>query len=55
MRKSLQTQKKAAPTISNGISEMCISVDGEKFKVVFIDKLKPKAKSYKQANLPTDL
>jgi hypothetical protein len=53
--KKFTNAKKAAPTISNGISEMCISVDGEKFKVVFIDKLKPKAKSYKQANLPTDL
>lgn len=53
--KKFTNAKKAAPTITNGISEMCISVDGEKFKVVFIDKLKPKAKSYKQANLPTDL
>jgi hypothetical protein len=53
--KKFTNAKKASPTISNGISEMCISVDGEKFKVVFIDKLKPKAKSYKQANLPTDL
>jgi hypothetical protein len=53
--KKFTNAKKASPTISNGISEMCISVDGEKFKVVFIDKLKPKAKSYKQADLPTDL
>ena len=53
--KKFTNAKKASPTISNGISEMCISVDGEKFKVVFIEKLKPKAKSYKQAVLPTDL
>ena len=47
--------KKAPPTITNGISEMIFTVDGEKFRVVFIEKLKPKQKSYKQADLPTDL
>lgn len=53
--KKFTNAKKTAPTITNGISELIITVDGEKFKVVFIDKLKPKQKSYKQANLPTDL
>jgi hypothetical protein len=53
--KKFTNLKKTSPTISNGISEMCVAVDGEKFKVVFIDKLKPKAKTYKQADLPTDL
>ncbi len=53
--KKFTNLKKTSPTISNGISEMCVAVDGEKFKVVFIEKLKPKAKTYKQANLPTDL
>ena len=53
--KKFTNAKKTAPTVTNGISEMIITVDGEKFKVVFIDKLKPKQKSYKQANLPTDL
>lgn len=53
--KKFYNLKKQAPTISNGISEMIYTVDGEKFRVVFIDKLKPKQKSYKQADLPTDL
>lgn len=47
--------KKTAPSITNGISEMIFTVDGEKLKIVFIDKLKPKQKSYKQAELPGDL
>ncbi len=34
---------------------MIFTVDGEKFRIVFIDKLKPKQKSYKQAELPGDL
>jgi hypothetical protein len=29
--------------------------DGQKLRVVFIDKLKPKTKEYKQAALPEDL
>jgi hypothetical protein len=53
--KKFTNTKKTAPTITNGISEMAISADGEKFRVVFIDKLKPKAKSLKPATLPDDL
>lgn len=53
--KKFYNAKKLSPTITNGISEMIFTSDGEKFKVVFIDKLKPKQKSYKQADLPTDL
>lgn len=34
--------EKQQPTIANGISEMIYTVDGEKFKVVFIESLKPK-------------
>ncbi len=30
------------PAIINGISEMIYTIDGEKFKVIFIDVLKPK-------------
>src|SRR5690554_7581696 len=30
------------PTVTNGISEMIINADRERFRVVFIDKLKPK-------------
>ncbi|MCE3295954.1 MAG: hypothetical protein K0R65_1668 [Crocinitomicaceae bacterium] len=53
--KKFYNAKKTAPAITNGISEMVFTADGEKFRVVFIDKLKPKAKSYKNANLPDDL
>lgn len=53
--KKFYNAKKQAPVITNGISEMIFTVDGEKFRVVFIEKLKPKQKSYKQADLPTDL
>jgi hypothetical protein len=47
--------KKQAPTISNGISELIYTAEGEKFKIIFIDKLKPKSKEYNKAVLPTDL
>lgn len=53
--KKFANAKKLAPTIENGISEMIFTVDGEKLRIVFIDKLKPKAKSYKSVNLPDDL
>ena len=53
--KKFYNAKKQPPTITNGISEMIFTADGEKFRVVFIDKLKPKAKSYKPVQLPEDL
>ena len=55
MDKNVYTAKKQPPLIINGISEMIITPSGEKFKVVFIDKLKPKPKSYKAVQLPDDL
>jgi len=55
MDKKFYSLKKQAPTINNGISEMIVTSDGEKFRVVFIEKLKPKAKSYKAVQLPEDL
>lgn len=55
MDKKFYNAKKTSPVITNGISEMIFTADGEKFRVVFIDKLKPKAKSFKNANLPDDL
>lgn len=55
MDKKFYNAKKTPPTITNGISEMIFTPDGEKFRVVFIEKLKPKAKSYKNADLPDDL
>jgi hypothetical protein len=47
--------KKESPTIVNGISEMIFTDAGEKFKVVFIDQLKPKKKEFKTVDLPDDL
>jgi hypothetical protein len=34
---------------------MIYTSDGEKLKVIFIDKLKPKQKSFKEIALPDDL
>ena len=34
---------------------MIYTSDNEKFKVVFIEKLKPKQKALKEYELPTDL
>ncbi len=34
--------EKKQPTIKNGISEMIYTIEGEIFKVIFIDLLKPK-------------
>ena len=47
--------KKLAPTIVNGITEMIYTADGEKFKIIFIEQLKPKQKSFKSVELPDDL
>lgn len=53
--KKFYNAKKQSPGITNGISEMIFTADGEKFRIVFIDKLKPKQKSYKAVELPSDL
>jgi hypothetical protein len=53
--KKFYNEKKQQPAINNGISEMIYSVDGEKLKVIFIDKLKPKQKTAKEVVLPDDL
>lgn len=55
MEKKFYNSKKQPPTIVNGISEMIYNADGEKFKVVFIESLKPKKKKYKKVALPIDL
>ncbi len=47
--------KKAQPEIINGISEMIYTSEGDKFKIVFIDQLKPKQKALKEVELPDDL
>lgn len=53
--KKFYNRAKKEPTISNGISEMIYTADGEELRIVFIDKLKPKSKKYKSAELPDDL
>ena len=53
--KKFTNEKKSAPSINNGISELIITEDGEKYKIVFIEKLKPKSKSFKEAVIPEDL
>ncbi|MFK7785610.1 MAG: hypothetical protein AB8B56_10870 [Crocinitomicaceae bacterium] len=55
MEKKFYSASKKAPVIVNGITEMIYNTDGEKFKIVFIDALKPKQKSYKEIQLPDDL
>lgn len=55
METKFYNSEKANPTIVNGISEMIYTADGEKFKVVFIDQLKPKQKGLKEVTLPDDL
>lgn len=47
MEKKFYNQQKEPPLIVNGISEMIFTEEGEKFKVVFIEQLKPKKKTYK--------
>ena len=48
-------QNKQNPGISNGISEMIYTADGQKLKVVFIEQLRPKKKQFQQAVIPDDL
>ena len=55
MDKKFFNLQKNPPKITNGISEMIFTADGEKLRVVFIEKLKPKQREYKQAELPDDL
>ena len=55
MEKKFFSASKKPPVIVNGITEMIYNTDGEKFKIVFIDALKPKQKSYKEISLPDDL
>tara|TARA_R100000951_G_scaffold84844_1_gene72603 strand:- start:69 stop:497 length:429 start_codon:yes stop_codon:yes gene_type:complete len=53
--KKFYNDKKQPPSIENGISEMITNVDGESFKVIFIEKLKPKKKNLKRVEIPDDL
>ena len=55
MEKKFYNAEKKPPVIVNGITEMIYNTDGEKFKIIFIDALKPKQKAYKDTALPDDL
>lgn len=55
MAQKFYNKEKTPPRIENGISEMIYTQDGQKLRVVFIEKLKPKKKEYQQAALPEDL
>lgn len=55
MEDKFYNDKKTFPVIVNGISEMIYTSKGEKFKVIFIEKLKPKQKAAKEVILPDDL
>lgn len=53
--KKFYNSQKTPPRVTNGISEMITTADGEKLRVVFIEKLKPKAREYQATKLPEDL
>lgn len=53
--KKFTNTKNEPPRINNGISELITNADGERFKVVFIEKLKPKQKKLKRVTIPDDL
>lgn len=53
--KKFHNLKNEPPTITNGISEMIVNADRENFRVVFIDRLKPKKKSLQRMEVPDDL
>jgi hypothetical protein len=53
--KKFTNAKNEPPRIENGISEMIVNAEGERFKVVFIEKLKPKQKKLKRVSIPDDL
>ena len=52
MEGKLLNAKKVAPGIVNGMSELITNQNGEKFYILFIEKIKPKKKSYKSAGGP---
>ena len=52
MKGKLVNSNKLAPGVANGISELITNENGEKFYVLFIDKIKPKKRAYKSAGGP---
>ena len=55
LTKKFSNTKNEAPKIENGVSELIVSENGAKIHVIFVDKLKPKAKAYKEAEIPEDI
>lgn len=49
------SKTKQPPTIVNGISEEIITKDGQHLYIIFVDKIKPKKKTYKTVGGPGDL
>jgi len=52
---SFSSKTKLPPTIVNGISEEIITKDGQHLYIIFVDKIKPKKKTYKTVGGPGDL
>lgn len=52
MDQEFHNKSNRAPGIANGISEEITNEAGEKFYVLFIDKIKPKKREYKKATGP---
>ena len=50
-----QTAKKEPVKIENGISDVVRTRNNERIRVVFIDNLKPKQKSFRKVDIPDDL
>lgn len=55
MDSNIMNAQKKPVSITNGISDLIVTPKGEKLKIVFMEKLKPKARSYKKAVIPNDL
>jgi hypothetical protein len=55
LNKKFSNTKNEAPKFENGISDLIVTENGIKIHVIFVDKLKPKAKAYKEAELPEDI
>ena len=55
LTKKFSNSKNEVPRFENGISELINSENGLKIHIIFVDKLKPKAKAYKEAELPEDI
>ncbi len=55
LTKKFTNSKNEAPKFENGISDLIVAETGIKIHIIFIDKIKPKTKAYKEAEIPDDL